>query len=334
MPLRGLKLVNPISTLDQVSVNLTKNAEYERLVSEEIEHYTQIEVTENLTEGGVHAFKTWEFNYNFLYSKIFKTNFYDEVVHHANQVESPRLLSLGCGYGGHDLQIARRLKSSYEITALDLNPSLFQEATRRARLEGLNIQFRTADLNFIDIQPASFNVIYAVASIHHILNLEHLFEAIHRGLTGGGVLVITDLIGQRQVLHWKENVEFAAELIQNMPRRYRPHWTSRWSFWTSRFDPYSILPRYVEPALQVGMEGIRQEEIEALLDRWFVGRKTFRYNAFMRLICTNPFLGQRLNPQRYRDRRYLERLARLDCKLVQSGKLKPTELFGVFAKRA
>jgi len=314
-------------------VDLTTNTDYRRLVTEEIDHYSGIEVKEDLTEGGVHAYKAWSYNHEYLNKNIFKTSFWNEVVDHANRHENPRLLSLGCGYGGVDLQVARKLRRPHELIAVDLNPTIFQEALWRAELESLNIKFKCVDLNFVEIHPASFDVIYAFASLHHVLNLEHLLSAIHRGLKDGGRLVILDLIGKTQVLHWKENVEFAAELIRKMPRQYRPGNAPLWKSWLQPFDPYSIIPRYTDPSDQIGMEGIRQEEIEHLLDHWFEAEKAFRYNAFMRLIGTNPYLGERLDPDRKADQRFLDRLIELDYQQVQSGKLRPTELLGVYAKR-
>jgi len=326
--------VSLLSTASHVAIDLTKETEYGQLVAEEIEHYSDIEVSENLFEGGLHGCDAWTYNHRWLEKNIFKTSFPEEVAHQANRHENPRILSLGCGYGGMELQVAQRLKEPYEMIAVDLNPSIYGEAQRRAEAEGLNVKFHAIDLNFADFRPASFDLIYAYASVHHVLNLEHIFTAIYNGLKDHGRLVILDLIGKTQVLFWKENVEFTAELIRRMPRRYRPRKQPSWRNWLKGFDPYSILARYVEPCVQVGMEGIRQEEIESLIGRWFHPVKLFRYNAFMRLICTNAYLGNRLDPKRDDDRQYLEELMKLDYQQVQSGKLRPTEMFGVFVKNA
>ncbi len=329
----GNDVASAVTTVDEVQRDFTKSADYRRLVEDEIQHYSGIEVTENLTEGGVHDSKAWTFNFHYLYRHSFRTNPYEQVALIANQRKNPRILSIGCGYGGHELQIAQLLHQPYDLIALDLNPSIFREAERRAAAQGLSVRFKCVDLNFLEIQPASFDVIYAIASIHHVLNLEHFFATIHRGLKADGRLVMLDIIGQRQVLHWKENVEFAAEVVRGMPRRYRASAKPLWKQWVHGFDPYTIISRYVEPSEQVGMEGIRQEEIEPLLGHWFAGERVFHYNAFMRLICTNPYLGKRLDPAIDQDRLYLEDLIRLDQAQVHSGKLRPTELFGVFARR-
>jgi len=322
-----------IAATSNVKIDLTRGTRYDQLVKEEIEHYSAIEVTEDLTEGGIHAHKAWRYYFEYLRAHLFYTTFSEEIAAHANNVESPRLLSLGCGYGGHDLQIAAMLSRPFEIMAVDINPRLFEQAEHRARAKSFNIQFVPLDLNFISIRPSSFDVIYVHASLHHILNLEHLLDQVHCGLKDNGRLVVQDIIGKTQVLFWKENVEFAARLIRRLPLRYRPRAGKRiWRYLT--FDPYSVIPRYREPAEQVGMEGIRQEEIEPLLQQRFTPVKLFKFNAYMRIICTNPYLGPRLDPDQAAARTYLDKLIELEMRQISTGRLRPTELFGVFQKHA
>ena len=141
-------MIESITTMNDVSLDLTEGAQYERLVAEEIHHYSDIEVTENLTEGGLHSSPAWQFNYTVLWNEIIHTNVYDEVVKcEQTAVTIRRVLSIGCGYGGHELAIARRFHKPFEMTAVDLNPSLFEEAQHRAHSEGLSITFKALDLN-------------------------------------------------------------------------------------------------------------------------------------------------------------------------------------------
>jgi len=335
-----------ITTTRDVKIDLTRSTEYDHLVNEEIEHYSAIEVTKDLVEGGIFTYDCWSFYFQYLERTLFHTWFDQEVAVHANEIDRPRILSLGCGYGGHELSIAAKLRKPFELIAVDLNPKLFGEAERRVQDTRLDIEFIATDLNFISISPVSFDVIYAHASLHHILNLEHLFEQIHRGLKDNGRLIVLDIIGKNRVIFWKENVEFAAAVIKRMPLRYRSPLGKGLSFASmplSRkrfflrhlpFDPYSIISKYAEPAGQVGMEGIRQEEIEALMQQRFTPLKLFKYNAFMRMICTSPYSGPRLHPAIRKDRKYLEKLIDLDNQQIASGKLRPTEMFGVFKKTA
>jgi SAM-dependent methyltransferase len=317
-----------IGTTNDVPIDLTKNFDYQRLVAEEVEHYSTIEVTDALTEGGIHSHSSWDHWYRYLEREVFHTTLGDEVLAFADSIVDPCILSLGCGYGGVELGYARRLGRPFELLGLDLNPHLFARAEKIAADEGLPMRFRAADLNFITLRPASFDLIFAHAAIHHALNLEHLLDQVRRALRPGGRFIVLDIIGQSQVLFWRENHEYAARLIDLLPLRYR------WAGIRGWLRGRSIgLGPYSEPAEQHGMEGIRQEEIEREILARFEPLKLFRYGAFMRLICTHPILGKRLDPADSRARRVLESLCAEDVAAVASGRLRPTELLGVFVPK-
>ena len=202
----------PLGIAHEVVMDQTQSDDYDRLVSEEIQHYTDISITDSLTEGGDHANPSWNYYFEHLYGKHFKISFYDAIWRALDAREAPKVLSLGCGYGGHDLHIARKIaRRLFELIAVDLNPRIYDQAMRRVRAEGLPIRFQPLDLNRVALQPGYFDVIYAVASIHHILNLEHLLEQLHRGLKDNGRLVIVDIIGKTQV-------EFCARTSSTQPR--------------------------------------------------------------------------------------------------------------------
>jgi SAM-dependent methyltransferase len=322
----------PIGTTRNVLLDRTNTDDYNRLVSEEIEHYSEIVLTDQLTEGGIHAHKSWDYYFQYLYSKHFGISFYDAVWAALKGRNSARVLSLGCGYGGHDLAIARKAEGLGELIAVDLNPRIYDAASRRAAEEGLPIRFRSLDLNRVEIEPGSFDVIYAVASIHHILNLEHLLTQVHAGLKDGGRLIVVDIIGKTQVEFWRENVEFAAKVVKRLAGRYELA-PGRSPFRRWFFDPFSVISPYIEPEIQTGMEGIRQEEIAPLLDRWFLPEKVFYYDAYMRLLCTNATLGPRLDPANGENRKVLESLIDEEMDAIATGKLRPTEVFGIYTKK-
>ena len=314
-----MKNENLVTTVQEVEIDWTRiSGDYSRLVEEEIEEYSNIVVTEGLREGGVHEQKAWGYWFEYLSEQIWKTSLNDEILQFCRSIDDPRILSLGCGYGGVELEIAQSLKSAYEITAVDLNPGILAKARSEAKAKKLNIRFLSLDVNFVEINENSFDLIIAHASLHHFLNLEHVFSQIHRGLKDHGRLIVQDIIGKTQVLFWKQNVDFAIDLVQKMPPKY-----------SAGID----LPPYSEPSIQIGMEGIRQEEIESLLSDYFIPIKMFKYGSFMRMICTHPDLGKRLDPDVEADRQYLQSLFDLDVRQVGEGRLRPTEMLAVYEKK-
>ena len=301
--------------------DLTARYDYQRLIDEEIDEYCNIEVTEDLREGGVHALKAWDYWFIYLARNVWKTDFAREVVDYASRLSNPRILSLGCGYGGHELNIARLLTPPFELVGVDLNPHIFSQAQDEAREASLNIRFDAGDLNFLQIDRDCFDIIYAHASLHHVINLEKLMLQIRGGLKKGGRLIVVDMIGRNRSLFWKENRDFAKDVIREMPSRYKSFMhildRLRWGF-----------------DVDHGMEGVRQEEIEPEILKYFTPVKCFKYGSFMRMICANKHIGANINPDKDEDRRYLESLFRLDLEQIELGRLRPTEMFAVFRHTA
>lgn len=300
-----------------IKIDLTKNIDYERLVEEEIEEYSNIIVTPDLREGGIHAHDSWAYWFGYLRNR-WGTSLNEEIASFCNARMNPQILSLGCGYGGVEISVAKDLKLPFQILGIDLNEKILEMAKEESSKHRLPIKFQQGDLNFLDLSNQKFDVVMAHASLHHLLNLEHIFNEVHKSLKDDGLLIIQDVIGKTQVLFWKENVDFAIKLVKELPALLNADIT---------------LPPYIEPNIQAGMEGIRQEEIEEQIDLLFSPVKKYYYGSFMRLICTHPILGKRLDPSNSECRKILDALCKLDLEQIERGALKPTEILAVYRKK-
>jgi len=77
-----------------------------------------------------------------------------------------RVLSIGCGLGDYELAIAGRVG---HLVAFDLSDVAVAEATRRASLSAIhNVEFHAGDVQQIDLSPRSFDVVYALGTLHHL----------------------------------------------------------------------------------------------------------------------------------------------------------------------
>ncbi len=318
-----MNLSNTVTMSEQIAIDWTSTFDYKKLTEEELQKYSTVEITADLHEGGVHAQKAWGFWFEYLSKQLWKSSLGEEIVQFSNTINNPGILSLGCGYGGVEISIARSLNKPYEIIATDINDQIFAKAREEVKKEGLKVHFLQLDLNFISLQENTFDLIFAHASLHHLLNLEHVFSQIHRGLKKNGRLIVQDIIGKTQVLFWKDNVDFARDIVKKMPARYK----------AGIAKPDDIIAPYREPSIQKDMEGIRQEEIELQASKFFTPIKMFKYGSYMRMICTNPELGRRLDPDTKADREYLEYLFQLDLQQVQMKNLRPTEMLAVYIKK-
>ncbi len=298
--------------------DLTSGYDYERLIEEEKARYTEIEVTEDLKEGGGHAHDSWHYYWLGVAAVIDRTPFADLAGFLEERFSGTgrplRILSLASGYCGHEIALARALQVDYEILCTDLNADLFPVPQARAEELGLHMEFREADLNFLTIEPGRYDLVFAHAAVHHVINLEHLFAEIVAGLSPRGLFHLVEVVGENRRLIWDPNQDLANALLDALPRDV---------IGEIRLDvPY-----------EDGMEGIRQEDILPLLHESFEPIFEYRHGAFMRFVCTHYDLGKRLDPGNTRSRRCLDFLIESDRSAVRNGILEPLELWGVYAPR-
>jgi ubiquinone/menaquinone biosynthesis C-methylase UbiE len=213
-------LKNKVRQRDSAVIDWTKYSPYKKMLREEMDWYNRIDVTENLLEGGKFHNKAWEYYYQYIHRNIIKTYLQQEVISLGRTIPNPRILSIGCGYGGVELIIAESLNAPYELIGVDVNETLFSRPREQAKAKGLNVRFVALDFNFVEIEASSFDLIYAHSSLHHVLNLEHLMQQVYRGLKDGGRFIVMDIIGKKQGMFWKDNVAFAKEIIRKIPARY------------------------------------------------------------------------------------------------------------------
>ncbi len=293
----------------------TKDYDYQRLIEEEKHHYSSIEVTDRLLEGGLHSGGCWMRYWQRVHARLSSTPFGNIVEVLEDRTGRPdrplRVLSLGAGYCGHELDLARRFQRPYEIHCLDINTDLFSRAREVARDESLNLHFHAADLNFVELEADSWDLVHANAAVHHVINLEWLFEQIARGLRPDGLFHIVEVLGRNRRLLWEENECFANGLLELLPKTV-------------------VGPARVHVTESGGMEGVRQEEIEGLLGQHFALIFELRHGAFARFLCTDPTLAPQLDPADPERRAWLDFLFDADDAAVRRGLLRPLELWGIY----
>ena len=296
----------------------TGEYDYEALIQEEKAHYSEIEVTDRLTEGGIHDAGPWVHYWKKIGEKVGSNapegGNVAALVQASTDADPIRVLSLGSGYCGQEIMLAKQFARPYEILCTDVNEALFEQAKKTADEQGLHLTFETADLNFMEIEAGSYDLIFAHAVMHHVINLEHLFQQIHRGLKKNGLFHLVDVCGENRRLLWEKNREFANTLLELCPKD------------PEGGGPLSIPP----PAVAEGMEGVRQEEIIPFLESYFDPVFEFRHGAFMRFICLDAKMARALDPLDEKKRRHLDFLIESDLNSIQCGLLDPLEIWGIY----
>src|SRR5262245_7301767 len=106
------------------------------------------------------------------------------------------LLDIGCGLGGPSIVLAGELGVA-RIVAIDVEPSLLQQATEYANHAGLatKIEFRLVDPGPLPFASGTFDVVFSKDALIHIADKQATYREILRVLRPGGVFLASDWLG-------------------------------------------------------------------------------------------------------------------------------------------
>jgi SAM-dependent methyltransferase len=98
-----------------------------------------------------------------------------------------RVVDLGCGYGWFCRWAQEQ--GALSVLGLDVSDKMLERA--RSLSGDSTITYAKADLEQLDIPPASFDLAYSSLAFHYIEDLSGLLEKIHRALVPGASLVFS-----------------------------------------------------------------------------------------------------------------------------------------------
>lgn len=106
-----------------------------------------------------------------------------------------RAVSLGCGRGRQDRSLYRH-GIVETIVGYDLSPDSVDAASKWAVSAGIRgFDYRCDDLDTLGLDEAAFDLVVAEMSLHHVNNLERLFDVAARALRPGGLMLVDEYVG-------------------------------------------------------------------------------------------------------------------------------------------
>lgn len=190
----------------------------------------------------------------------------------AMQRERPlRILSLCSGAARIEANFAATPGLDAEWTLMDINEGLLQDAAN-AFPGDAPLQLVVGNLNQIRDFGQRFDVILCVSGLHHIVELERVVDFIHAALAPGGEFwSIGEAIGRNGNQLWPEDYAVANTFFRSLPERLRINRASGSVDHDLPITDYS----------NASFEGIRSEDIEALLSRRLEPIHLYRRNCFL-----------------------------------------------------
>jgi SAM-dependent methyltransferase len=316
--------------------------EYRRLAAAEMEYWSKphpfgLETLETVESGG----PVERYN-NARFTGDASTPWYETIPRYG---AFRRGLALGTSAMTVEARILET-NPSLHLTFLDISPGAVE---RRAHVLGPRFPGRVGtavgDLNFLEPEPESYDLIVSSASLHHVTNLEYAAHQINRALTRDGYFFLQDYVGEPR-FQFSEEKKRIFTLLHD--RELALHQPGRRT--SIVFDDASDLSPFC---------GVRSDEALGVL-RTYLTEVEVRTSgallvALMRAHPTDnlrpiPTRAQRaaawLERHAYRlvgrlpprkslvPDRYLKAVSEIGDLLADAGLLTPGTAFGVYRKRA
>jgi len=307
-----------------------KNADYQARISAEIATFENDKLVHDLPP----IFHYWSNTYllplikpfGFVHPDDFFVQQMAKVIRENHPKHTTTFISIGAGNCDTEVRVAQGLiklgHDNFLIECLDLNSSMLQRGTALAREQGLASYVLPVEGDFNKWRPAKpYHAVIANQSLHHVLALEHLFDAIAFAIRpSGGVLITSDMIGRNGHQRWPEALLIVEEFWHQLADKYKYNDQLRrqennFVNWDCACD---------------GFEGIRAQDIMPLLS------ERFHFDMFVGFSnVISPFIdrsfGHNFDVNATSDRAFIDRVHARDAREIMAGKIKPTQMFAVLS---
>jgi SAM-dependent methyltransferase len=237
--------------------------------------------------------------------------------------KTARFVSIGAGNCDVEARLALMLRerghSDFLLECLEVNPDMLERGEAHATVRGVRSQLAFIEGDFNAWKPrGAYDAVIAHQSLHHVLELERLFDSIGAAIGAEGCFLTADMIGRNGHQRWPEALAIVQDLWRELPAPYRYNRQLR-----RQEDAFLDWDCSVE-----GFEGIRAQDILPLL----VAR--FHFELFVPFgNVIDPFIDRSFGPNFDRespwDRSFIDRVHAIDEQALAEGRIKPTHMYAV-----
>lgn len=232
------------------------------------------------------------------------------------QKPAERVLSICCGTGSFERELAQKGYAEH-IDAFDASGASIEWASSLAKEQGLNIiNYWVADGNSVRLREREYDLVISMAALHHIENLEHIFQEIRNVMKPGGLLFYDEYIGKNR-MQWPEEVlKIVNGILMLLPRHYRVQISN------GKAKDEEIMVSEDLMIKRDPTEAVRSEDILPLTERYFeiVTRKDYGGAILMPLFMN---IVSNFDSSRKEDCKIMDFCIYLEKLLLSSGAIKP-----------
>jgi SAM-dependent methyltransferase len=242
----------------------------------------------------------------------------------ANAGALTEIVSVGAGNCKNEIRLAGELRAmgveNFRIDCLDISPHMLERGREEAQKHDLlaRLGFVETDIKEWDVTQGTYTACLAIQSLHHFVELEAVFAKVRQAIAPGGWFVVHDMIGRNGHMRWPEALRYIEEIWDQMPDRYK------YNHQLKCFDAEYVNRDWSRHSF----EGIRAQDILPLLLEFFYFEVFVGFGNVIDPFISRAF-GPNLKPRRQDDRDFIDKVARLDDRLIDEGTVKPTHLIGI-----
>lgn len=234
------------------------------------------------------------------------------------------IASVGCGDCAIEAKIGSGLAAAgvadFRMVCLDISDGALERGRANAREAGLEAKFELVNHDFNQgLPPGRFDVVMANQSLHHVVELERLYESVRRQLTPGGGFLVSDMVGRNGHMRWPEARALVDEAWEWLPDRYR--FNRQLQRQEQQFMDWDCSTE--------GFEGIRAQEVLPLLLRYFSPRVFLAWGNIIDVFIDRGF-GHNFHARTEWDLHFIDRVHAMDSRAIAEGRIKPTHLLARF----
>ncbi len=231
-----------------------------------------------------------------------------------------QFVSIGAGECAEEIGVARRLVAAghdnFSFECIDIATGALERAKAAAIAHGVGANFDYLPGDYAQSRHAKVDAVMANQCLHHLTDLESVFDKIKQTIGRDGIFLTNDMIGRNGHMLWPEALAIVDRLWERLPEKYRynnclEQLETRYSNWDNSREEN---------------EGIRAQDILPELV------KRFHFDFFFAISnITNSLLGRHygdnFDPNVAEDLELIEQISRLDFDLIDVGFLTPVLMF-------
>lgn len=180
-------------------------------------------------------------------------------------IQPAHVLSLGCGNGWWEQAWAAKHRFA-AITGYDISPKAIETAKHQAAAMGspTTFTYEVVDLNQMDLQDHTFDLVLVNAALHHVSNLEHVLSQISTSVSAKGLFILNEFVGASRFQWTNRQIEIINGLVSVLPPHYRQ----------SLQYPGKLKAKVCRPSIEQMLrtdpsEAVRSAEILSLVPEFF-----------------------------------------------------------------